>query len=275
VSTVGELLHASPLPPLEARMLVQQVTGLTREKIATYPETVLDALQVAELTALFARRQQGEPVAYLTGKREFYGRSFAVTPAVLIPRPETEHLVDLALEVLAERANHNPRVLDLGSGSGVLAVTIALEHRAAQVTAIDVSDAALALARANAQALGATVNFLHSDWFSALRDARFDLIVSNPPYIAETDAHLSQGDLRFEPRQALASGAQGLDAIAHIAAQAAKHLEPGGMLAFEHGFSQGEDARRALTINGFQGVASRLDLAGHERLSYGLRSVIS
>nr|MCU0950889.1 peptide chain release factor N(5)-glutamine methyltransferase [Burkholderiaceae bacterium] len=188
--TVGSLLRASGLPTLEARALLSHVTGLRRESLIAAPERRLAADDAARFDALAARRRAGEPLAYLVGTREFYGRPFAVTPAVLVPRPETELLVDLAGAALDARAARRPaRVLDLGTGSGCIAISVALANVGAEVIAVDASEAALAVARANAASLGARVSCVVSDWFSALT-GRFDLVLANPPYIAAGDPHL-------------------------------------------------------------------------------------
>lgn len=213
------------------------------------------------------RRAAGEPIAYLTGACEFYGLEFRVTPSVLIPRPETELLVDLVLERLpgAGRA----RVLDLGTGSGCIAVTLAHLRPRLEVWAADASPAALEVARDNARRLDATVRLLRSDWLAALAGERFDLILANPPYVAAGDPHLSQGDLRFEPASALVAGEDGLNDIRRIVAAAPAHLVPGGWLLFEHGYDQGQRCRTLLAQAGFARVASWRDLAGIERVSGG------
>ncbi|TAN77842.1 MAG: peptide chain release factor N(5)-glutamine methyltransferase, partial [Gallionella sp.] len=210
----------------------------------------------------------GEPVAYLLGEREFYGLNFKVSPATLIPRPDTELLVDLALQRISQQSAC--RVLDLGTGSGAIALSIAHARPDARVVAVDASAAALEVAQCNARRLALTnVRLLRSDWFSALRDERFDMIVSNPPYIAAGDVHLSQGDVRFEPPGALASGADGLDDIRSIIGQAKTYLNANGWLMFEHGYNQAERARGLLGDAGFTEVFSARDLAGMERVSGG------
>jgi len=229
---------------------------------------VLNDAQLSRYTALFERRMNGEPIAYLLAAREFYGLDFKVTPATLIPRPETELLVELALQHIPQRGTF--RVLDLGTGSGAIALSIAHARPDAGVVAVDASQDALAVARENAQRLNTgNVRLLCSDWFSALHGEHFDLIVANPPYVAANDAHLAQGDLRFEPRRALASGADGLDDIRRICAQAKAHLDPGGWLLFEHGYDQAEQVRTLLRHSGFTGVFSARDLSGIERVSGG------
>ncbi len=271
-ATLREALTAmtqAGLPALEARMLLTHVTGLTRTQLITRDTQPLDPAQHAALGALFARRLAGEPMAYLIGEREFYGRPFRVSPTVLIPRPDTEIAVQAALARLA--STQAPRVLDLGTGSGILAVTLACERPDAQVWATDISPAALDVARANAAALGAgNVVFLESDWYAALpADARFTLVVSNPPYIAAGDPHLSSGDLRFEPVDALTDHGDGLSDLATIVAGAGAHLQTGGWLLMEHGFDQGEAARQLLRDAGFGEVFTERDLGGNERCSGG------
>ncbi|WP_300438186.1 peptide chain release factor N(5)-glutamine methyltransferase [Zoogloea sp.] len=258
------------LPASEARLLLREILGCTAAQIAAYPERALAAGQAGRFVELLTRRVAGEPVAYLLGEREFYGRRFGVSPAVLIPRPETELVVDLVLARVAPGSA--PAILDLGTGSGALAVTLALEIPAAQVTAVDFSPAALIVARANAAALAASVRFVESDWFAALDAAAgFDFIVSNPPYIAENDPHLAQGDVRFEPATALASGPAGLDDLRRITAAAPGFLAAGGWLMMEHGYDQAAAVRALLVAAGFVEVASAQDLAGIERISFGRR----
>lgn len=271
-ATLREALAAmtqAGLPALEARMLLTHVTGLSRTQLITRDTQPLDAGQHGTLLTLLNRRLAGEPMAYLVGEREFYGRPFRVSPAVLIPRPDTEIAVQAALARLA--GTQAPRVLDLGTGSGILAVTLACERPDAQVWATDISPAALDMARANAAALGAdNVRFLESDWYAALpTEARFALIVSNPPYIAAGDPHLSSGDLRFEPVDALTDHGDGLSDLATIVAGAGAHLEEGGWLLMEHGFDQGGAARQLLRDAGFADVFTERDLGGNERCSGG------
>ena len=260
---LAALQAALPLDALENRILLCHALGLTRIQLITQSEREVGEAELARLNELVARRQQGEPIAYIVGKREFFGLDFAVNEAVLIPRPDTELLVELALERMAPGA----RVLDMGTGSGAIAVALAHTRPDAVVTALDVSEAALAVARANAAANGATVRFLQSDWFAALADERFDIIASNPPYIHADDDHLAQGDLRFEPRGALTDHADGLSALRTIVDGAAAHLEPGGWLLMEHGYDQAAEVRALLENAGYMEVASWRDLAGIERVS--------
>lgn len=251
----------------EARLLLGHVLGRSAAWLAAHGDEACVPEQLARFHALVERRAAGEPVAYLLGGREFYGRDFAVTPDVLIPRPETELLVDIAKSKVG--TDGTARILDLGTGSGCIAVTLALELPAARVTAVDVSAAALDVAQGNAAHLGARVAFVESDWFSALPSERFDLIVANPPYIAAGDPHLTAGDLRFEPRGALTDHADGLAAIRHLVAEAPRHLLPGGWLFFEHGYDQGPAVRELLEAAGFVDVGQHRDLAGIVRTSGG------
>jgi len=253
---------------IEVQCLLQAVLQVNRAWLLTHHEQILDAEQQARYTALFERRLHGEPLAYILGEREFYGLDFKVTPATLIPRPDTELLVELALQRIPPRGAFH--VLDLGTGSGAIALSIAHARPDIEVTAVDAVQDALDVARENARHLNiGNVRLLRSDWFSALAGERFDLIVSNPPYIADGDMHLAQGDLRFEPHTALASGADGLDDIRRIVAGAKEHLNAGGWLLFEHGYDQAERARMLLNAKGFTEVFSARDLAGIERVSGG------
>lgn len=252
---------------IEVQCLLQQVLGVARAYFFAHPERVLSETEEASYQALLRRRQGGEPIAYILGTREFFGLNLNVTPATLIPRPDTELLVELALgRILRPRM----RVLDMGTGSGAIALAIAHQRPDAEVWACDASAAALAVARDNSQRLSiANVHFVASDWFSALSGQRFDLIVSNPPYIAADDRHLSQGDVRFEPLTALASGADGLDDIRRIVGQAGAHLEKQGWLLLEHGYDQAARVRELLQASGFAKVFSARDLSGVERCSGG------
>jgi release factor glutamine methyltransferase len=253
------------IPAAEARLLLMRAASVTAIEIAAHPEREISPRQVPQFMSLVERRLAGEPIAYLLGSREFYGREFKVTPAVLIPRPETELLVELGLGKVCR--GDTPRILDLGAGSGCVAITLALEL-GCEVTAVDVSAEALAVARENAERLAARVKFVESDWFSNV-EGEFDLIVGNPPYVAEGDPHLTQGDLRFEPMTALACGADGLSAIRRILADARHHLAPGGWLFLEHGYDQAEPMRQLLESAGFQSIEQHRDLAGIVRITGG------
>jgi len=265
--SLAALMAQSGLPPLEARMLLERVLGKTRAWLIAHAEDAAGAEAAQAFAALAGRRRQGEPVAYILGVREFYGLEFGVTPAVLIPRPETELLVELALARIARDAP--ARVLDLGTGSGAVAVALAHERPQARLTAVDVDYATLSVARANAKRHGASVRFFCGDWFGALAGESFDLIVSNPPYIAAADPHLAAGDLRYEPQRALVGGVDGLDGIRAIVARARAHLLPGAWLLFEHGYDQAEACRTLLQAQGYAEVQSWPDLAGIPRVSGG------
>lgn len=263
--TLAALLRKAPLPVLETRILASHVLGLTRVQLITQSERPFSATEAHSLAGLIQRRLAGEPIAYIVGQREFFGLPFIVTPAVLIPRPDTELLVELALEKLPP----DGQLLDLGTGSGAIAVAVAHQRPDARVTALDASAEALAVARQNAAQNHARVRFLLSDWYAALDDERFDLIVSNPPYIEKNDPHLTQGDLRFEPTDALTDHADGLSDLRIIVNGAARHLAQGGWLLLEHGYDQAEAVRALLAAQGLAQVQSWQDLAGIERVSGG------
>jgi release factor glutamine methyltransferase len=267
VTTIAQLLADSGLPLLEARMLLERVLEKPRAWLIAHAEESAGAAPAQAFAALAQRRRQGEPIAYLLGEREFYGREFQVSPAVLIPRPETELLVELALARIP--VNEPVRVLDLGTGSGAIAVTLAKERPQARLTAVDVDYAALSVARANAKRHRVKVRFFCGDWFGALSGETFDLIVSNPPYVASADAHLGAGDLRFEPRRALAGGDDGLDCIRAIVANARSHLAPDAWLLFEHGYDQAAACRALLEAQGYGEIQTWPDLAGIARVSGG------
>jgi len=257
------------LPALEARMLLSHVTGLTRTQLITRDQDHLNDAQRDAFSTLLARRLTGEPMAYLLGEREFFGRTFRVTPDVLIPRPDTEVAAEASLARLA--GVHTPRVLDMGTGSGILAITIARERPDAEVWATDISPGALMVAQDNARALQAdNIRFLVSDWYHALPPGlRFHLIVSNPPYIAPDDPHLAA--LAHEPTQALVAGDDGLADIARILRDAPGRMADGAWLLFvmEHGYDQGYATRHLLTSAGFAEVFTARDLGGNERCSGG------
>ncbi|ELX11801.1 protein-(glutamine-N5) methyltransferase HemK, release factor-specific [Janthinobacterium sp. HH01] len=262
--TIGALQVQSLLDPLDNRVLLCHALGLSRVSLITRSERELDAGQAARFAALVQRRLAGEPVAYIVGQREFFGLPFEVNGAVLIPRPDTELLVELALDRLPPQG----RLLDMGTGSGAIAVALAHTRRDAAITALDVSPEALAVAGRNAAANGARVDFLHSDWYAALQGRPpFDIIVSNPPYIAGGDRHLAEGDLRYEPPGALTDHADGLSALRIIVAGAGSHLKPQGWLLMEHGYDQSLQVRELLTAAGYVEVRSWCDLAGIERVS--------
>jgi len=252
---------------LDAELMLCHVLGCSRAWLFAHAHDPLEPGTVRRFQGLLARRVQGEPVAHILGRRGFWTLDLAVDASTLIPRPETELLVEAALERIGEDARL--RVLDLGTGSGAIALAIASERPFTDVVAVEHSAAALALVRRNIEATGlGNVSLRQGSWYEPLAGERFSLIVSNPPYIAAGDPHLDQGDVRFEPRSALVSGADGLDDIRLIIAGAGAHLEPGGWLMLEHGHDQGEAVRGLMAAAGFGEVGSRQDLAGHERISF-------
>jgi release factor glutamine methyltransferase len=272
MATIGAAWRAASqrIDRLDARLLLEHLAGCSHADLIARPETVLSADLLANLESLVERRAVGEPLAYLLGTQPFYGREFLVSPAVLIPRPDTEVLVDVALEKAARMAA--PSIVDLGTGSGVVAVTLACLCPAARLTAVDCSPAAIEVAQANARRHGVQIDFRVGDWVAPLGDARFDLMVSNPPYVAEGDAHLQQNGLPFEPRAALTDGVAGGDGLAclrRIVGRASAHLRPGGWLLLEHGYDQAAQVRDLLDVAGLVDVASWRDLAMIERVSGG------
>ncbi len=254
---------------IEARALAAHAWQVDRAWLIAHDTDLLTDDMRAALDSLVSRRLQGTPIAYLVGSREFYGRAFRVSPAVLIPRPDTELLTELALQRIP--SDRPMEVLELGTGSGCIAITLALERPLARVTAVDRSAAALKIAQHNAATLHARVKLLRSDWFGALAGRRFGLIVSNPPYVAAADPHLT-GDLRFEPLSALVGGDDGLDDLRHLAHDAPAHLKPGGVLLLEHGYDQADAMQALLRAQGFGQVRSWTDLAGIRRVSGGTLS---
>lgn len=272
MARVDALLAAADLPDspsarLDAELLLAHVLGKPRSYLCTWPEHEPSAEQVAAFQALLARRCQGEPVAYLLGRQGFWSLQLIVAPHTLIPRPDTELLVETALQLLPATPL---AALDLGTGSGAIALALASERPAWRLTGVDRIDEAVALAERNRAALQLdNASFQPSHWFSALGGQRFALIVSNPPYIRSDDQHLSQGDVRFEPASALVAGRDGLTDLREIIAQAPDHLEHGGWLLLEHGYDQAAAVRELLLARGFAQVESRRDLGGHERISLG------
>lgn len=262
-TTLADALRQAPLDPLENRILLTHALGISRVELITQSERRLTPQEAQRLSHLIQRRLAGEPIAYLTGEREFYGLALAVNPSVLIPRPETELLVELALERLPPHG----RVLDLGTGSGAIAIAIAHQRPDAQVCAVDVSAEALAVAARNAERHRVRLRLLQGDWYGPLHGERFDLVVANPPYIHADDAHLTQGDLRFEPSGALTDRADGLSALRAIVRDAPSHLAPDAWLLMEHGYDQAAAVRHMLTERSFAEVQSWRDLAQIERVS--------
>jgi release factor glutamine methyltransferase len=268
---------AKRIDRLDARLLLEHLGWCTHAELIAHPERELTAEQVAQFDGLLARREAGEPLAYLIGSAFFYGLEFAVSKAVLIPRPDTEVLVDQALARLEPFCQKRiaPRIVDLGTGSGIVAILLARRCPSAMLTAVDLSAAALSVARANAERHGATVRFLEGDWYGPLGAECFELIVANPPYVADDDPHLQYDGLPFEPQDALTdgvAGGDGLGCIRAIIAGAHTHLAPGGWLLIEHGYDQAVKARGLMAAAGFSDVASWRDSAAIERVSGGRQS---
>jgi release factor glutamine methyltransferase len=267
-STVSAALAMSGLVPLEARILLAHVVTRDRAWLAAHGDAELTVQEAKAFEALARRRHNGEPVSYLTGRREFYGLDLEITPDVLIPRPETELLVDLALMRIGKA--DSAHVLDLGSGSGAVALAIAYMRPAANVLGTDISPTAIALAQRNAERLHiSNTDFIESDWFERVPPVKFELIVANPPYVADEDPQLAEGDLRFEPPAALRSGADGLEAIRSIVAKACEHLASPGWLLVEQGYDQADAVQTLMRDAGFAEVQSQRDLAGIPRVTFG------
>jgi len=270
--TIENLLNSaelpdSPSPRLDAEWMLAAALGKPASYLRTWPEREVPVEVAVRFVADLARRRAGEPVAYILGRQGFWSLDLEVAPATLIPRPDTELLVETALALLPATP---AAVLDLGTGTGAIALALAVERPAWRLTGVDRIGEAVALAERNRQRLGlGNADFLQSDWFSALDGRRFDLIASNPPYIAAADPHLVLGDVRFEPASALVAGADGLDDIRRIVAAAPEHLAASGWLLLEHGFEQAGAVRALLAAGGFVEVHSRRDLGGHERISLG------
>jgi release factor glutamine methyltransferase len=276
VNSVGEALRSAEqqIEKFDAQYLLSTLVGVSRASLIAHTERLLTKDEAALFTSQLAARANGVPVAQIIGKREFYGRNFAINAHVLIPRPETELLITLALAgVLSNKLpkiSADIRVCDFGTGSGAIAITLACEAPLCDVTALDISPLALALAQENARNLNANVTFIQSDWVSALGNKTFHLIVANPPYIAKDDPHLSRGDLRFEPLIALTDESEdGLSSIRTIVNNAPKHLVDDGTLMIEHGYDQAELVREIFLAAGFAEVKSESDLAGIERVTLG------
>ena len=259
---------------VDARLLLQHVLDVEHAFLLTHPDQVLTSQQTDDFSRLVRQRSDGIPVAYLIGRRDFYDLTFRVTEAVLIPRPETELLVELALKLIPD--NQFCKILDLGTGSGAIAITIAKHRPQSQVTAIDLSSEAIAVSRWNAANLEVNnISLRTGNWFDELSGEKFDLIVSNPPYVAENDPHLQQGDLRFEPQMALSTGDNGLACIRHIIAGAPDYLVNDGWLLLEHGYDQAAACRRLFGDRDFSNICSYPDLAGIMRVSGGQLNFIT
>lgn len=264
---VSHALAGAGIEPREARLLLAEACGFSEASVIAQGERELPPEIEARFTQMVARRREGEPIAYIVGRREFYSLPLSVGPPVLIPRPETELLVDLALERLP--ADAAASVLDLGTGSGAIALAIKRNRPRARVVAVEIGATALEYAKRNAAKLGLEIELLHGRWFEPIRGERFDLVVSNPPYVALEDPHLNQGDLRFEPRYALVAGADGLDEIRVIVGTASEFLNAGGWLLLEHGLGQEHAVRTLFSTGGFVEVTTWPDLAGIARATGG------
>lgn len=263
-----QLAACSDSPRLDAEVLLAKVLGVSRAQLFARPESPVSEQDDERFKQLLARRLNGEPIAHILGYREFWSLQLDVTPATLIPRPETELLVELALERIPVSATLD--IADMGTGSGAIALAVASERPHCRIVATDTSGEALAVARRNATQLGLTnVEFLHGDWYQALGATRFDVILSNPPYIRSDDPHLVQGDVRFDPHAALVSGVDGLDALRCIVGNAAQHLRPGGWLLVEHGYDQKAAVKGLFVAAGFSEITTVNDLGGQPRVSFG------
>jgi release factor glutamine methyltransferase len=253
---------------LDAEVLLCQTLNQPRSHLRAWPDKLIQPEQLAAFRALIEQRQRGTPIAYITGNREFWSRDFQVTPDVLIPRPDTELLIELSLKLVP--ADEPVKIIDLGTGSGIIAITLAAELPRAQISATDLSLAALHIARLNANKHHVcNIAFYHSDWFADIPETKFNLIISNPPYIAEDDSHLEQGDVRFEPQSALSAPEQGLADIRIIAEHARNYLEPGGHLLIEHGYNQQQQVQALFTNLHYDNVQNYKDLSGQPRVTYG------
>lgn len=267
------LAASSDSAALDAEILLCLTINKERSYLRAWPDRQLQPEQNARFLSLIQERQKGTPIAYITGNREFWSRDFHVTPDVLIPRPDTELLIELCLKLIPP--DKPVKIIDLGTGSGIIAITLASERPHALVSATDFSFAALCIAKQNANKhYTNNIQFYQSDWFANVPDAKFNLIISNPPYIAEDDSHLKQGDIRFEPITALCAGEQGLSDIKIIADTARNHLEPGGHLLIEHGYDQQDPVQTIFRGFHYDNVQTVTDLSGQPRVTYGLWNTV-
>ncbi|MCF7986043.1 MAG: peptide chain release factor N(5)-glutamine methyltransferase [Methylovulum sp.] len=266
-AAVASLNLSSSSPLLDAEILLCQVLNRPRSYLRAWPDTKLNAVQLGAFSDLLKQRQHGHPIAYLTGIKEFWSREFIVTPDVLIPRPDTECLIEVCLALV--QTQPRLRLIDLGTGSGIIAITLAAERPDASVFAADISASALVIAQLNAQRHHVNIQFFQSDWFTAIPVQAFDLVVSNPPYIASDDDHLQQGDLRFEPQQALIAADQGLHDINLLADKARHFLTPNGHLVIEHGYNQAESVQAIFTQHHYHAIQTINDLSGQPRVTFG------
>jgi release factor glutamine methyltransferase len=263
-----ELAETSPSAMLDAQVLLTHVLRCNTAHLAAWPEKTLSDAQLADFQKLVEKRRQGVPVAHLTGSREFWSLDFSVDNSTLIPRPESETLVEYLLDNFGNQ--ENLKLLDMGTGTGAIAISIATEKPGWAIVASDISEQALELARQNCrQHDTSNVTLIHSDWFQNIDEKNFDIIISNPPYIASDDPHLSQGDVRFEPQSALSSGVTGMDDIEHICSQAKKYLRQNGWLIVEHGYNQKQLVAECFAKNGFSAIEQKQDLSGHTRMTAG------
>lgn len=264
-------LEGGESPSVDAKVILANILEKSQAFLFTWPDKTLDALQINQFKDAIARRRQGEPVAYIVGKRDFWTLSLFTSSHTLIPRPDTEVLVEQVLNWANENERKNLAICDLGTGTGAIALALASELPQASVTGVDFQTEAVKLATRNAQANGiSNARFLQSDWFHSLKDHTFDIIVSNPPYIEETSPYLNEGDVRFEPKTALTSGLDGLNDIKHIINAAPQFLNKGALLAFEHGFNQGDAVRNLLLASGFTAVKTVRDYGDNDRVTVGL-----
>jgi len=262
------LAESSPSATLDAQVLLSHVLHCNSAHLIAWPEKELTDEQQEKYYLLVEQRQQGLPIAHLTGQREFWSLNFTVDNSTLIPRPETETLVEFILTHFDHRKNL--KLLDMGTGTGAIAIAVAKENPGWQIVASDIAPQALQLAQQNSHSLQAeNISFILSDWFNNIVDKDFDIIVSNPPYIASDDPHLLQGDVRFEPKTALISGTRGMDDIEHLCSQAKDHLTKNGWLIMEHGYNQKQQVADCLAKNGFAEITQQQDLSGHFRMSAG------